>query len=54
MGYDHRNDEIRDNIERMQRDWEARRDALATVSMQCFRLKKPFGSGCTLFCLASV
>jgi hypothetical protein len=31
MGYNHRNDEIRDNIERMQREWEARRDALATV-----------------------
>jgi hypothetical protein len=26
-----RNDEIRDNITRMRREWEAQRDALATV-----------------------
>jgi hypothetical protein len=31
MGYNARNDEIRDNIVRMQREWEAHRDALATV-----------------------
>ena len=31
MGYNARNDEIRDNVTRMQRDWEARRQALATV-----------------------
>jgi molybdenum cofactor biosynthesis enzyme len=31
MGYNHRNDEIRGNIERMQRDREAYADALATV-----------------------
>lgn len=31
MGYNARNDEIRDNISRMQREWEAQRDALATV-----------------------
>ena len=31
MGYNARNDEIRDNIVRMQREWEAQRDALATV-----------------------
>jgi hypothetical protein len=31
MGYKHRNDEIHDNIVRMQREWEAQRDALATV-----------------------
>ena len=31
MGYNARNDEIRDNITRMQRDWQAQRDALATV-----------------------
>jgi hypothetical protein len=31
MGYNHRNDEIHDNIVRMQREWEAQRDALATV-----------------------
>jgi hypothetical protein len=32
MGYNHRNDEINDNIVRMHREWEAQRDALATVS----------------------
>ncbi|MGB8445817.1 MAG: hypothetical protein WCE32_15695, partial [Pseudolabrys sp.] len=31
MGYNARNDEIRDNITRMRREWEARRDVLATV-----------------------
>jgi len=31
MGYNHRNNEIHDNILRMQRAWEAERDALATV-----------------------
>jgi hypothetical protein len=31
MGYNARNDEIRDNITRMQRDWQAQRDAWATV-----------------------
>ena len=31
MGYNARNDEIRDNVERMQRAWEAERGALATV-----------------------
>jgi hypothetical protein len=31
MGYTHRNDEIHDNITRMQREWEAQRDALATA-----------------------
>jgi hypothetical protein len=31
MGYNHRNDEIHDNITRMQRAWEAERDALAAV-----------------------
>jgi hypothetical protein len=31
MGYNRRNDEIHDNIVRMQREWEAQRDALATV-----------------------
>ena len=30
-GYNARNDEIRDNITRMRREWEAQRDALATV-----------------------
>ncbi len=31
MGYNARNDEIRDNVVRMQREWEAQRDALSTV-----------------------
>jgi transposase-like protein len=31
MGYNQRNDEIHDNIVRMQREWEAQRDAPATV-----------------------
>jgi hypothetical protein len=31
MGYNARNDEIRDNVTRMQREWEAQRNALATV-----------------------
>jgi len=31
MGYNARNDEIRDNVTRMRREWEAQRGALATV-----------------------
>jgi hypothetical protein len=31
MGYNTRNDEIRDNITRMHRDYQAHREALATV-----------------------
>jgi hypothetical protein len=31
MGYNARNDEIRDNVTRMRADWEAQRQALATV-----------------------
>jgi hypothetical protein len=31
MGYNARNDEIRDNVTRMCREWEAQRAALATV-----------------------
>ena len=31
MGYNARNDEIRDNITRMRREWEVQRGALATV-----------------------
>ena len=31
MGYNARNDEIRDNVTRMRREWEAQRIALATV-----------------------
>jgi hypothetical protein len=40
MGYNARNDEIRDNVTRMQREWEAQRGALAT-----FPPKAMFGSG---------
>ena len=32
MGYNARNDEIRDNVARMRRAWAAERQALATVS----------------------
>jgi hypothetical protein len=31
MGYNARNDEIRDNVTRMRRAWAAERQALATV-----------------------
>ena len=31
MGYNARNDEIRDNVTRMRREWEAQRNALAAV-----------------------
>jgi hypothetical protein len=31
MGYNARNNEIRDNVTRMQRDFQTQRDALATV-----------------------
>ena len=31
MRYNARSDEIRDNVMRMQSEWEAQRDALATV-----------------------
>jgi hypothetical protein len=31
MGYNAHNDEIRDNVTRMRREWEAQRNALATV-----------------------
>jgi hypothetical protein len=31
MGYNARNDEIRDNVTRMRREWEAQRGTLATV-----------------------
>jgi len=31
MGYNARNDEIRDNITRMRQEWEAQRGALAAV-----------------------
>jgi hypothetical protein len=31
LGYNARNDEIRDNVLRMRAEWEAQRDALATI-----------------------
>ena len=31
MGYNGRNDEIRDNLTRMKRDWAAQRQSLATI-----------------------
>jgi hypothetical protein len=34
MGYNHRNDEIHDNIVRMQREWEAQRDALRPTEFE--------------------
>jgi hypothetical protein len=33
MGYNARNDEIRDNVTRMQREWEAQRGALARTTV---------------------
>jgi hypothetical protein len=48
MGYNARNDEIRDNVTRMRREWEAQRGALAIVrrfSTQRFLLKAMFGFG---------
>jgi hypothetical protein len=38
VGYNHRNDEFRDNIERMRRDREACADALAAVEQFKARL----------------
>ena len=38
MGYNHRNDEIRHNVERLRRDREAYADALATVEQFNARL----------------
>jgi hypothetical protein len=42
MGYNARNDEIRDNITRMRCEWEAQRNALATVR----RSKAPIRRDC--------
>ena len=39
MGYNARNDEIRDNVERMRREREAYEDALATVEQFNTRLE---------------
>jgi hypothetical protein len=38
MGYNQRNDEIRDNVERMRREREAYADALATIEQFNARL----------------
>ena len=47
MGYNVRNDEIRNNVTRMQREWEAQREALAAVRRFNATLppKAMFGSG---------
>jgi hypothetical protein len=45
MGYNARNDEIRDNVTRMRREWEAQRNALATVRRFNATLSAMFGSG---------
>jgi hypothetical protein len=47
MGYNARNDEIRDNVTRMRREWEAQRNALATVRRfnATLSAKAMFGSG---------
>jgi hypothetical protein len=49
-GYNARNDEIRDNITRMRREWEAQRGALATVRRfnATLSAKGTFGSGLRL------
>jgi len=44
MGYNARNDEIRDNITRMRREWEAQRGALATVRRLFSVLRRGFFS----------
>jgi hypothetical protein len=41
MGYNHRNDEIRDNVTRMRSEWEAQRDALATPRPKAIRDSGP-------------
>jgi len=45
MGYNARNHEIRDNITRMRREWEAQRGALCAASTQRFLQMVMFGSG---------
>jgi hypothetical protein len=49
MGYNARNDEIRDNITRMRREWEAQRGALATVRRFNATLSAKGYSGCGAF-----
>jgi hypothetical protein len=44
MGYNHRNDEIHDNIVRMRCDWQAQREALATVRRFNARLSAKGGT----------
>ena len=47
MGCNARNDEIRDNVTRVRREWEAQRNALATVCRfnATLSAKAMFGSG---------
>jgi hypothetical protein len=46
MGYNARNDEIRDNVTRIQREWQAERGALAIVRrFNATLLRAMFGSG---------
>jgi len=45
MGYNARNDEIRDNITRMRQEWEVVRWLLCAASALRFPLKAMFGSG---------
>jgi hypothetical protein len=43
MGYNARNDEIRDNITRMRREWEAQHQNFAGPARFAFRQPKPNG-----------
>jgi hypothetical protein len=52
VGYNARNDEIRDNITRMRREWEAQRGALATVRRFNATLSAKGYSGCGAFLLS--
>jgi hypothetical protein len=45
MGYNQRNDEIRDNVERMRREREAYADALATILTHGLRPRGRRGFG---------
>jgi hypothetical protein len=52
MGYNARNDEIRDNITRMQREWEAHRDALALrIHFQNINTETTKEGRCYLLCI---
>jgi hypothetical protein len=49
MGYNARNEEIRDNITRMRKEWEARRGALATVRPREISGHAPCETECPLW-----